>query len=247
MITSTPTSRIRQPKSYLFIGPPGTGKTVTAMQFPRPYFLDCDCNLQGPERYNRDVVKFTTPIHYDQIALDDAGLPVPPEQRWLRLRAKALEAVKLPDIDTIILDSLSHLSVYLADRLMSLQKRSTMEIQDWIPFVSAMIGIFTQLRYSGKTFILICHEITERNSKGDVDEYTPNVSSAKIRDALPGFFTDAYRFYSKAGPNGPTYYIAPERTQTSVGLKNSYGMPVELEIPRGKSAFDILNKYLKLV
>ena len=48
MQLSTPEkNKPREPKSILLIGPPGSGKTTLALQFPKVCVMDCDRNLDG--------------------------------------------------------------------------------------------------------------------------------------------------------------------------------------------------------
>jgi hypothetical protein len=249
MPTSTPVNRIQTPPAFLFGGPPGGGKTTCALGFPNPFIVDCDLNLIGPERYFRDVLKSDKEFKYEVVNLDANNNVINNDhERWLRAETIINQACNDPWTKTIVIDSLSLLSKHIIAWIMWKEKKSEMRIQDWIPFAQVLTTILIKCRMKGKMFILTCHDSVERNDKGDITEYTVNVSSGKVRDLLPGVFSDFYRFdrMPGAGANPPTFRILPQRDGLSRSLKNSYLMPSLIEIPKGGSAFAELNKYLKL-
>src|SRR5512146_912517 len=106
------TNRKPEAKSILLIGPPGGGKTTFALQFPKPYLVNCDQNLDGPDRYLK-TKHSEFAFGYDDVAFDDNGSPVAPPLRWARMRSKTREAGKNPEVGTIIVDSLTHADEYL--------------------------------------------------------------------------------------------------------------------------------------
>lgn len=246
MKTYSPESPIVQPKAFLFLGPPGSGKTIAALGFPGLYLADCDLNLEGPTRLLSSVNQ-AKPFAYDQIPFEDDGkTPVRPAMRWPRLLAKIDAAKADKSIQTICIDSLSHLNEYLISYVGAKQGREMLALQDWPSFVNELVRLILSIRTSGKHFILTCHEVCERDNKGEITAYTPNVSSSKCRDSLAAFFTDVYRFYSYPGAGGrPSFRIATMRTSTSEGLKNTLQLPPEIIIPPGHTQFQALQPYLK--
>jgi len=243
--TASPDSpRKPEPKSILLIGPPGGGKTTLALQFPNVYVLDCDLNLSGPENYLRQAGRPPLEFRYDQIPFDDAGNPVPVQQQWKRLIEKIILAVVDPWVKTIFLDGLTAVDEILLQHVLRTQATTTMRQQDWIPFRSAMVGLIMQIRTTGKTSIVSCHEKTETDEKGNVEAFKPAFRS-KIGDFFGGFFTDMWRCQAKPGVAGKTsFWVYPQRTSRS-DLKNSVLMPPEIELP-AQGAFEAVNKYLKL-
>jgi len=246
MKISTPeTPKPRSKLSILLIGPPGGGKTSLALQFPNVYVLDCDMNLDGPERWVR-TVNPNLKYFYDSVRLDDEGKEIPLELCADRMFTLLQKASLDPVIQTIFIDGMTYLNEMLIAKTMDVQSRiDEMMRQDWIPFRRYMLKVLMHLRTVAKTTIVSCHEdILMMDSKSGpvVTKYRPSLSS-KIRDYFGGLFTDIWRCTASQPVGGRPQ---PFKIQVvSSGLsdcKNSVGFPnADMN-----ATWEELNKYLKL-
>src|SRR5437667_7387442 len=86
MKTSSPqTPKSPSPLKILIMGPPGSRKTTLGLQFPDVHVLDCDNNLDGPERWLRSNGHATLSYTHDSIRYDDEGKPLEIEDCYNRV------------------------------------------------------------------------------------------------------------------------------------------------------------------
>lgn len=213
-------------------GPPGSGKSVLAMRFPRPYFIDLDVNLGGPLRW-AERTNSALPVGYDVIDRDDEGKPVDPKQRYLRLKKKLEEAAVNPDIDTVVLDSATMLADVLIEEVLRQQGKN--KIDDWkdprqfwgffFPAGRNFMGILTQMR---KHVIMTAHEKLIKNPDGSI-AYPIKVSwPGQLGQIIGAFFTDVWRCETEstgAGAATKTSFVIRTMPNYQYELKNSLGLP----------------------
>lgn len=253
----------------LVIGPPGSRKTTLILQFPGLHVEDCDNNLDGPERIIRFGLKdpsgkvIVEPMNpnlsytYDSIRKDDNGKEVDVEDCYNRLCDK-LKLFKTDpaykDRKAVFVDSLSHVNEFIIRHVLKMQgktrKTYEMEARDWSPFKSfAYILLVARLEETGKTIICSCHEnklygppAQENMMNPPVIGYEP-MFQGKLGETLGAFFTDVWRMETRNAPGGKieSWLIADRIPKCDV-LKNSVGMPPEINVTKGFSAIE---PYLK--
>lgn len=235
MKSSTPDNpKPKEPLSFLILGPPGSGKTTFSMTFPDVHFIDCDRNLDGPERYIRTINKGLS-YTYDSIMVDDEGKEIDVENRYDRLKLKLREARSLP-CKTVVIDTMTMCNEYIIRKVLKDQQQKSMRLADYQPLKSLYWEMLVSgIRSMGKTTIVTCHEvmITEPNkqnmSKEDIVGYKPSVSGG-IADYFGGFFSDIYRCEIESLPgNKSRFILRTNKTSKSPDLKSSIGLPSEIE------------------
>lgn len=207
----------------LLQGPPGSGKTTTASQFPKSYVADCDANLAGALRWLKANGK-PLPVGYDTI--DE----VEPKSRFAHLVKCVGEAAASPDVETIILDSATKISDYIMAHVLAKQGKSQMEMTSWGFYLSFWKDLIAQLSTCKKHLVLLVHEKVE---KDEIDQ------TLKYFLAIPGqfggiagaLFTDVWRCEAETkgfGAAAKTEYVVRTSPNFKFQLKNSFGLPVTL-------------------
>jgi len=215
-----------QSSGILIQGPPGSGKTTLACQFPAPYVLDCDLNLKGTIKYLK-ANKLPLPVGFDTIDFDDKGKEVPIAQAYARVAKCLKEAINCPEIKTIIVDGTTRLSDYILADIMRVQNITQMRIQDWGSYLATWKKFITEMRSAcfkaGKTFVLIAHERPEKDDVDGVIKYFINLPG-QIAPLLGGMMSDVWRCEVEERAGKHAWKV---RTLPSVraDLKNSMGLP----------------------
>lgn len=227
------------PRTLLFIGAPGTGKTTFALQLPKPFLLDCDSNLQGPVRYLKSAGKNPTFL-YDTPLTDDAGKPVPRELQFTRCMTLLDEAVKSPNVDTVIIDSLSSLIEMLFVHVLKMQGKTVsadfktadkkFEYEDWAAFGNLLRKLVFQLKATGKRIVFTAHIKIEQDDLTKTLYKFINCPGA-TKDYLSGWFEEAWEFFIQTTGMPPNekavrkIRTVPDNRSAPLGLKTAAGIP----------------------
>jgi hypothetical protein len=209
----------------LLQGPPGSGKTTIATQFPKPYIADLDMNLAGPLRHLKTTNK-TLPIGYDVIDRDETGKEIDPSLRYVRLAKCLQDAVVNPDIETIVVDSATKLSDYIQAEVLRQQNKKQMTIQDWGFYLALWKQFISQMSVQRKHFVLIAHERVEKDELDQSLKYFVMIPG-QMGNIIGSLFTDVWRAEVEEKPGFPPTYKFNVRTMPSYrfNLKNSLGLP----------------------
>jgi hypothetical protein len=218
----------------LLQGPPGSGKTTLACQFPGTYVADCDVNLGGPLRWLTKHHK-KLPIGYDLIDRDEQGNPVEPKKRWERLITCLNTALNEPSIETIVIDSATNLSDIIRYRVLQENKElDTLSLPQWGTFFLYYKQLIGRLTSQPKNFILIAHEQTDETGL----RWTVAIPG-QARFVLGALFTDCWRCEAHTSRNSDkiqTKYLVRTAPDLNYALKNSLGLDPLIEFSWDKVA-----------
>jgi len=171
----------------------------------------------------------------DRLIPGDPRHPVTPEYEKVR---------------TIGLDSISHVQEFIKYVIYKKQEIEMLDFRNWSDFASKAYLLFiARLDATKRTIIATCHEtmIYEPPKKETMGQkiikgYEP-MFPGQVGDNLGAFFTDVWRMevrQASAGRNRTI--IQTDKTPLCNVLKNSCGMPPEVDVTEG---FKTIEPYLK--
>lgn len=213
----------------LLQGPPGSGKTCLASQFPKPVIVDIDVNLGSALRFLEDK-KLPLPVGFVSLDKDEAGKPVPVQSRYQRLNAELTKLADDPSCETIVLDSATNLVDILVAETLRLQNKTAMDKQMWgffFTYGKQLLGLLTQIR---KHIVLTAHEKILKDPSGAVIQPTKVAWPGQLGQIIGAFFTNVWRCEVKE-EGFPVKHKWLVRTMPSFQyeLKNTLGLPAEFE------------------
>lgn len=225
--------------AILLSGAPGAGKTNLSMEFPNPWFADCDHNLRNAvERHPGKAFTWDDP----ETGVD--GKVLPDERHWARLEELIKAAGVDPRVGTIVVDGLGRVSDYLkaylvhtggeAEKSLKVGGMKVMTMSLWGPFADLMKRFVFLCRSFGKPFVLTTHLGVDENELTTIKEQRVLLQGALKAD-FPKLFTDFLMCNAQphSDPrykvsNGVRYFVrtAPD---VRIMLKQSCGLPAEFE------------------
>jgi hypothetical protein len=255
MRTSSPTSPSTTPLKILTLGPPGSRKTSFFLQCPNLLVLDCDRNLVGPETYLRTHGHPALTFGVEDIRYDSKGNP---REIWecYDTLMDTLRRLK-PDVDTkgdykqfknIFVDSLSHVNELIIRKILKVKAKESMDPNHWTDFKSlAYSFLVSKLEETNRNIICSAHEVTltKPSDKVMVQEVigVEPFFQGKVGDMIGAFFTDVWRMDLRLASGGRReLWLQTERTGLCAHLKNSIGLPAEINVTEG---FKVIEPYLK--
>lgn len=212
------------------------------MQFPKPYIFDADGNLAGPVRHLGDAVSFK----YDSGLVDDEDKPISPFNRWAHMSKCINAALTDPEVDTIILDSLSAFSEYAKDDIkrqralnpmaknapmVNETNRGLMPLiqQEWDVYAFYFTNLITQLKSCGKNVIITAHHEMKSDANDMMREYIS--IQGRMRGQFAGMFGDVWQTYIKSSGVGENVKyermirVVPTNAMDEKGTKTSLKFP----------------------
>lgn len=217
-------------------GPPKAGKSVLAMQFPKPYFIDLDVNLGGPLRY-ASRAGLSLPVGYDVLDKDEKGNEVKPQQRYARLNTLLKAAQENPEIETIVIDSATQLTQVLIDEVCRSQgKLSPDDFKDgrqfWGFFGRLGVGVMAALKSMRKHIVLTAHEKVNKTADGSIVYPIKIAWPGQLGQVIGAYFTDVWRCETVAKPVGMEKeykFVVRTMPDNMYELGNGLGLPPVFE------------------
>lgn len=216
----------KTPVTILLKGPPGSGKTTKAVQFPSPVLFSFDNNLSSLRRLTpeqRSVIKIVQPRM-------DNGKVVQPQFIWGNF-IKQLALVTADDsVKTIVIDSLTTLSEILMDKILGTgDPARKVEIQHWGEFSRYMKWLGEELLCASdldKHVIVTAHERIIEDAATKSQRYVLNMGGS-MKDSFDLFFTDCWRTWVKpVGTDKVVYWVRTLPTNYH-NAKSSLDVPAD--------------------
>lgn len=129
-------------------GDAGTGKTTLGSTFPKPFYIDCD---QGLLSIRGKDVKYVTIKGADRT--------------WPSVRQAVQMAAADPEVESIIVDSMTGVCEICMDHTMMINKNISGKatFDDWAIFANNLRDLVTLVRGANKHALFILHEVTDKD------------------------------------------------------------------------------------
>lgn len=222
--------------AILIIGEPKAGHTRLAASFPNPYFLEVDNNLDSAVR-----VLAGKKFWYDTPTLDVKDKT----EVWKKSLEFLVVAMKNPEIQTIVIDSLSMLAEFMCLWIVSEHKRTgdidksgkpieAMTIPDYGKLLSMFRSLIFDLRLSGKTIIANVHKQSYQDENTKVWNHCLALPG-QAKDTLGAAFTDCWAVVKEIQPgNKVKFFLKTEQLMQYP--------PIGRSIPTMAPSFDVTDK-----
>jgi AAA domain len=182
------------------VGPAGSGKTVLGMRlFPKTYVLVADLNFKSGLDYLRSKNELGNIVGFDTVLVDEKGQKIPPNLRYDRFWKLINEAAENPDVDAIFVDSATFITEYIIAKIVGATTEAGVMIaggkESWPKWAAVAVtwrGIVTQLRATGKKFVLAVHEAKNLDESDQIWKHELLIPG-QTKDLLPNLMSDLWR------------------------------------------------------
>jgi hypothetical protein len=164
----------------LFVGDPGSGKTLISSTFPNPIFASAEGGLMSVARRRLPYVKIDAS---EKLLHLKKALEQEPE-----IRAKLLGVDKRgwDRIDTVVIDTIDEIARVLVNERLAAQKKDTLAIQDWGWLGDQLRGIIRSFRNLDMHVVFTCHMKQSEDSETGRLFFKPAIQGA-VGDEIAGY------------------------------------------------------------
>lgn len=239
----SPVSMKQTRGKFFFYGPPGSGKTVLAAQAPKPLIVDVE---RGTLSINN---------HKDSIDTDNVAVLEYKSFRQLELLIKKLNEGAFPEIETVIIDSMSELHKRGLQEITEREWRNgngrnkdgvkrnryVPETEDHTENNEHIRRLTSSLRDLNRNLVVISHHRTKDGKDGGLAAIYPDFSE-KLANTLMGIF-DAIGYLSIERKNQQEVRTLRVRTDGKIACKTRLGaLPDVIEDPTWDVLWDAVLK-----
>ncbi len=231
-------------QTILLIGPPGSGKTPLALQFPSVGLIDCDANVAGPMRWLMSKGRYS-PFKFQRAdrTMDKDELVTLPWV-WENIKKIGTFFEKDQEVSTIVLDSLTYCDTALYAHCCRTQSVQELSGFQWAAYKRELHSFLASCKAAGKTTIVTCHEKIEYDKKGNIEKYVPSISTG-IAAYFGYYFSDIWRCTLEDPGAGKPHQMHVRTASTQLyDAKNSLLFGKELVDPTWQTIHEAINKNL---
>lgn len=214
----------------LLVGPPGTGKTTCCLNFPKPYFADCDNNLSG-------IARLGKPFLYDTINVEE-----PREAyRFEKLLQCIKEAGKSPEVETLIIDSITAVSDYVIAHVARKNNRTAKDLrqQDWGEIFYEMKALFAGVRMMGKAVVFTAHETYDKDEVSGILMFKVSFPG-QTAEKIAAFFSDMWHTEVVDVPGQKPKYVVRGMPTARINCKNTLQFTTPVIEPTAEALKEML-------